>query len=59
MIRFDIEYSERLSLWLDLRIILKTFPALWQQCLDSRALKRGQAASSQAGIAKSVELYRL
>jgi exopolysaccharide production protein ExoY len=59
MIRLDIEYSERLSPGLDLKIILKTFPALWQQCLDSRALKRGQAASSQAGIAKSAQLYRL
>ena len=59
MIRLDIEYSERVSLWLDLKIILKTFPALWQQCLDSRARKRRQAGSSQAGIAKSVELYRL
>jgi len=59
MIRLDIEYSERMSLWLDLKIILRTFPALWQQCLDSRALKRRQAASSPAGIAKSVELYRL
>jgi exopolysaccharide production protein ExoY len=59
MIQLDIEYSERMSLWLDLKIILRTFPALVQQYLDSRALKRGQAASPQAGIAKSVELYRL
>jgi lipopolysaccharide/colanic/teichoic acid biosynthesis glycosyltransferase len=29
MISLDIEYSERQSLWLDLSIILKTFPALW------------------------------
>jgi len=59
MIRFDIEYSERMSLWLDLKIILKTIPALWQQCLDSRAQKRRQATSPPVGIAKSVELYRL
>jgi lipopolysaccharide/colanic/teichoic acid biosynthesis glycosyltransferase len=60
MIRLDIEYSERLSLWLDLKIILKTLPALWQQCLDSRAPKRRQTAGGQsAGMAKSVELYRL
>jgi len=59
MIRLDIEYSERVSLWLDLKIILKTFPALWQQCLDSRARMRRQAGSPQAGIAKSVESYRL
>ncbi len=59
MIRLDIEYSERLSFWLDLQIILRTLPALWQQCLDSRAQKRRQAGRSSAGMGKSVELYRL
>jgi len=59
MIRLDIEYSERVSLWLDLKIILKTLPALGQQCLESRALKRRQAGASAAGMAKSVELYHL
>jgi len=59
MIRLDIEYSERVSLWLDLKIILKTFRAIWQQCLDSRARKRKRAEAPSAGIAKSVELYRL
>ena len=59
MIRLDIEYSERMSFWLDLKIILRTLPALWQQCQDSRALKRGQAAPSPGGIAKPVGLYRL
>jgi exopolysaccharide production protein ExoY len=59
MIWLDIEYSERLSLGLDLQIILKTFPALWQQCLDSRAPKRTRASSPTAGIGKSAELYRL
>jgi lipopolysaccharide/colanic/teichoic acid biosynthesis glycosyltransferase len=59
MIQLDIEYAERLSLWLDVKIILKTFPALWQQCLDSRGAKRRQAGASAAGIAKSVEVYHL
>ena len=59
MIRLDIEYSERVSLWLDLKIILKTLPALWQQCLESRAPKHRQAGASAAGVAKSVQLYRL
>ncbi len=59
MIQFDIEYSKRLSLWLDLKIILKTIPALWQQCLDSRAQKRAQAEPSAAGVTKTVQLYRL
>jgi lipopolysaccharide/colanic/teichoic acid biosynthesis glycosyltransferase len=59
MIRLDVEYSERMSLWLDLRIILRTLPALWQQCLESRAMKRRQAGPSSVGVAKSVQLYRL
>lgn len=59
MIRLDIEYAERSSVWFDLRIILKTLPALWRQCLDIRAARRKQAAPAGGGIAKSVELYRL
>jgi lipopolysaccharide/colanic/teichoic acid biosynthesis glycosyltransferase len=59
MIRLDIEYSERVSLWLDLKIIIKTLPAIWQQCRESRALKRTEAARASAGMAKSVELYNL
>jgi lipopolysaccharide/colanic/teichoic acid biosynthesis glycosyltransferase len=59
MIRLDIEYSQRVSLWLDLKIILKTLPALWQQCRDSRELKRTEAARASTGIGKSVELQNL
>jgi lipopolysaccharide/colanic/teichoic acid biosynthesis glycosyltransferase len=59
MIRLDVEYSERLSLWLDLKIIFQTLPALWQQCQDMRAQKgRGTVAPSE-GIAKSIESYNL
>jgi lipopolysaccharide/colanic/teichoic acid biosynthesis glycosyltransferase len=42
MIRLDIEYSERSSLWLDLRIIFMTVPALWVQCAETRAARRGE-----------------
>ena len=59
MIRLDIDYSERMSLGFDLKILLKTLPAIWQQCLEARALKRRQAPASSAGIAKPVEFYRL
>lgn len=55
MIQYDIEYSERSSLWLDLEIILKTLPALWRQCLDMRALKQKEASPSTAGMPKPVE----
>ncbi len=59
MIYLDIEYASRSSFWLDVKIILKTVPALWSQCLDTRASKRQQAAVAQAGLEKSVELYQL
>ena len=53
MVRLDIEYSQRSSLWLDVTIILKTLPALWRQCSDVQKLKH-QEASSTGGIAKPV-----
>jgi lipopolysaccharide/colanic/teichoic acid biosynthesis glycosyltransferase len=40
MVLLDIEYSKRLSLWLDLKIILKTLPALWGQYCDLQAAKQ-------------------
>ena len=58
MIRFDIEYSERMSLWLDVMIILKTLPALWVQCQDTRA-KRKEAAPARANLAKSIQFNNL
>jgi lipopolysaccharide/colanic/teichoic acid biosynthesis glycosyltransferase len=48
MINLDIEYSERATLWLDLRIMLKTVPALVVQCCDQRAKrKQAQKTASQ------------
>ena len=45
-----VEYSQRLSLWLNVTIILKTLPALWRQCSDMRTLKREESPSSTGGI---------
>ncbi|HOX56485.1 MAG TPA: sugar transferase [Candidatus Paceibacterota bacterium] len=59
MIQLDIEYSERMSLWLDLEIILKTLPAIWRQCLESRAPKRTQASKPAVDDTKSAQLYRI
>jgi lipopolysaccharide/colanic/teichoic acid biosynthesis glycosyltransferase len=58
MIAFDIEYSENMSLWLDLKIILKTLPALWVQCQDTRA-KRKLASPRQSNLAKSIQFNNL
>jgi lipopolysaccharide/colanic/teichoic acid biosynthesis glycosyltransferase len=50
MIELDIKYAERKSLWLDVRIIFKTVPAIWVQYRDMRAQK-------QAANAKNVEQH--
>jgi lipopolysaccharide/colanic/teichoic acid biosynthesis glycosyltransferase len=46
MIRLDIKYSETKSLWLDLKIITRTLPALWTQILDTRILRRDRVQTS-------------
>jgi len=51
MVLLDIEYSERQSLWLDLKIILMTVPALLAQCCDqrrARAKARREASKQKA-----------
>jgi lipopolysaccharide/colanic/teichoic acid biosynthesis glycosyltransferase len=58
MVRLDIAYSQRLSLWLDLRIILKTIPALWCQYCDLRGAKCQSTVRQSTGTSKSVEPYR-
>ena len=40
MVRLDIDYSRRLSLGLDLWILLKTLPAIWGQYCDLQAAKQ-------------------
>jgi lipopolysaccharide/colanic/teichoic acid biosynthesis glycosyltransferase len=59
MIQLDVEYARRQSLWLDLKIILKTLPALWTQCRDLRAAKPAPSATESTGVGKSVQSYRL
>ena len=55
MIRLDIEYSERKSLGLDLKIIAKTLPALFTQCHDMRTRKRKDATSAPTVMAKPIQ----
>jgi exopolysaccharide production protein ExoY len=59
MIRLDIEYARRKSLWLDLSIMLRTLPALWGQCRDIRAMKRKAAPAVTASVGKPIETYHL
>jgi lipopolysaccharide/colanic/teichoic acid biosynthesis glycosyltransferase len=47
MMRLDIDYARRKTLWLDLLIILKTLPAIAGQVLDSRL--RGKPVRSEIG----------
>lgn len=53
MIRLDIAYARRMCLWLDLKILLLTAPAILQQVLDQRAAKRMWRASRRgAAVAR-------
>jgi len=59
MVRLDIEYSQRLTLWLDLKIMMKTIPALWGQYCDLRVAKSQAAVRPATTAGKSVESYSL
>lgn len=56
MIRLDIKYSQRLSLWLDLKIIVLTLPSLLQQIYDT---KIGRKASLTAKKLNTMPVVRL
>jgi lipopolysaccharide/colanic/teichoic acid biosynthesis glycosyltransferase len=59
MVRLDIEYSQRLNLWGDLKIIFRTVPALWGQYCDLRTAKAQARVSTSRNPGKSVESYSL
>lgn len=61
MVQLDIEYSERMSLGLDLRIMLKTFAAIWTQFGDIRAAKKEAFPASRRThtLSKTIESFRL
>jgi lipopolysaccharide/colanic/teichoic acid biosynthesis glycosyltransferase len=42
MMRFDIRYSRRMSFWMELQILFKTFPAIVEQIRDHRAKACGK-----------------
>jgi exopolysaccharide production protein ExoY len=56
MINMDIHYTQKMSLWLDLSIMAKTFPALMGQVLESRMQPRLQTlAGAGNGSSESVQ----
>ncbi len=59
MIQLDIRYSEQLNLGLDLKIILKTVPALWTQYADLRAAQRKEPEPVAAALGKPIQPYQL
>ena len=46
MVQLDIAYANNKSLWLDVKIIAKTIPALFQQVRETRAARRMLALQS-------------
>jgi|ERR1051326_1567839 lipopolysaccharide/colanic/teichoic acid biosynthesis glycosyltransferase len=57
MVRLDIKYSETLSPWLDIKIILKTLPAIWGQYCELRDVKSEEEVISGRELGKSVQSY--
>jgi len=55
MIELDVEYLDRRSLWLDLKIIARTLPALWQQCLDAHARKSSSPPVAYDALAAAAD----
>jgi exopolysaccharide production protein ExoY len=51
MIRLDIKYSQKKSLWMDLKILLLTLPAVVTQIAETRALRRARTAETPGGSA--------
>jgi lipopolysaccharide/colanic/teichoic acid biosynthesis glycosyltransferase len=47
MIHLDIEYASRKSLWFDLKIILKTVPALIVQSIETRSRRKSHLRTVQ------------
>ena len=58
MIKMDIFYTKNMSFWLDLTIMLKTFPAIFMQLVESRIANRTLrgARKLRAGAEKTKHL---
>jgi len=57
MIRLDIEYARRRSLWLDLQILFRTAAVLWGQYRDLRDARQPRGKGAPALCASSLRPY--
>ena len=57
MVKFDIEYAQKRSLWLDLKILFRTLPAIWQQYSDLRDARSKESDQPVNHLEKSVQSY--
>ena len=58
MIEMDIFYTKNLTLWLDLQIIVRTFPAIIAQILESRVAARLRPQPAKADRASGASTAR-
>jgi lipopolysaccharide/colanic/teichoic acid biosynthesis glycosyltransferase len=49
MIDMDIQYTKKMSFWLDLAIMVRTFPAILAQVIETRMAARGAGRQARAG----------
>src|SRR5260370_3401492 len=54
MIAMDIYYAEHMSVWLDLKIILRTIPALIEQTLETRGAPQTESESRERTVRPSL-----
>lgn len=61
MIRLDINYALKCSFWLDVKILLLTFPAVYNEIREGlvRRKQRAQEAAEQPAKAKGIEVDRV
>lgn len=55
MVRLDIQYARTKTLWLDLKIMAKTAPALLSQYIELRAARRPASPCSDRQLPKTVQ----